>query len=101
MHWNHRTVVHRNTNPNALHEEDYLTVHEIYYSVGENTGDDSTDAEGPPEMLWCPSEASPRTKQEAQWIMNAFDKPPIAWVDDASITYGECGSVDYKKWGWL
>jgi hypothetical protein len=39
--------------------------------------------------------------EEAEWILKAFDEPPVVRVDDASIFRHEYGFTDYKKWEWL
>jgi hypothetical protein len=88
-HWNYRLVRHRNSNDTE--EPTYTTVHEVFY------GDDGG------VQLLAFSEASPRTKEEAEWIVKAFDEPVVAWVDDATITHDihECGCPDYTSWGWM
>lgn len=87
MHWNHRLIEHRDSS-NPDHEV-YTTVHEVYYN-------DSNE-----KYLWSPREASPRTREDAERFVRAFDKPPVLWVDDASIVFTANLSVDYKEWGWL
>jgi hypothetical protein len=87
MHWNHRLIEHRNSKQKDA--EIWYSVHEIYY------GD-----KGKPKM-WAPAPASPRSKEEAQWIMNAFDFPVVAWVDDATWHRDENGFENYRKWKWI
>lgn len=87
MHWNHRTVEHRNSSDDT--HETYTTVHEVYYD-GRNT-----------KKFWSPKESSPKTKEQAAQIMAAFDKPPALWVDDSTVDMDGFGNLDYKDWGWL
>lgn len=86
FYWHHRTIEHINSR--FPDHEPYLTVHEFTHTRGKYDG-------------FVISEASPRSKQEAQWILNAFDAPPVVRVDDASITEDACGFEDYDKWEWL
>lgn len=93
MSWHHRTVLHKNkTYPN----DDYLTVHEFSFCKGRYTS-------------FTFSEASPRSKQEAKWIFEAFKLPPVVEVDDSTSCMVDCEGnktmgmswPDYDKWNWI
>lgn len=86
FYWHHRTIEHIN----SKHPEDepYLTVHEFSHTNGKYDG-------------FTFSEASPQSKQEAQWILDAFNAPPVVRVDDATMTTDQCGFPDYEKWEWI
>jgi hypothetical protein len=85
--WNHRLIEHR-------HSTDKF--HELYYSVHEIHYDD----ENKPQAF-TNNAISPRTKVEAEQIVRAFDKPAIAWVDDATFFKDPMGFDDYGVFGWL
>jgi hypothetical protein len=86
-HWNHRLIEHRNSADSDA--EVYTTVHEVHYAK-----------DGTPEGFALGA-SSPRTKTEAQWIVRAFDRSTIAWVDDASHFKDANGFDDYTFWGWI
>ena len=86
-HWNHRIIEHRDST-NRDHEI-YYTVHEIYYA-------DDGGVQG-----WSSSEASPRSREEARQIIDAFDHDPVAWVDDSTHSKDEFGFDEFGKWGWM
>lgn len=85
-HWFYGTAVHRNSS-SGEHEE-YLSVHEIYYEEEEAA------------KWWTTGSASPGSKEDALRIAEAFDRPPVLWVDDASYTLSD-GFHDYGRWGWI
>lgn len=88
MTWNHRTALHYDSAHPDI--EEYLSVHEVYY---EESGE---------IHLWNPNPASPRDKEEAGWIVKAFDKPPVIRVDDASFKKVADGYGDeYGRWEWI
>jgi len=86
FHWHHRTIEHiYSTDPE---DEPYLTVHEFTFTGNEYEG-------------FTFEQASPCSKQEAEWILKAFDYPPVVRVDDASMFQDDLGSIEYTKWEWL
>ena len=86
FHWHHRTIEHIDSR--HPEEEPYLTVHEFSFKGNEYEG-------------FTFSQASPLSKQEAKWILKAFDYPPVIRVDDASIFQDGHGYIEYRKWEWL
>ena len=86
MNWNYRRIKHL-YDKHPRHEPWY-TVHEFYY-------------EGRTARFFNPKPASPLSKEDLERMKIAFDKPALVWVDDATVTYGENGEVDYKSWGWM
>ena len=90
MAWHHRTIRHIDSKfPDT---EPYETVHEFMF-----------DEENPnPEydgFTFAHSYAF--SKEEAQWILDAYNHPPAIEVDDADHTKDEYGFDDYKQYKWL
>lgn len=83
--WEHRTIRHVNS---KFNDDPYLTVHEFYIENGEYIG-------------YQASPASPMSKQEADWINQAFDRDPVIEVDDATSETDSNGLVTYKTKTWL
>lgn len=84
--WEHRTIRHVNTSlPN---EAPYFTVHEFYIENGEYIG-------------YQNSPASPMSKEELEWMKQAFDRDPVVEVDDATIETDADGDITYTKRTWL
>ena len=82
FHWHHRTIEHiYSPDPE---DEPYLTVHEFTFTGDEYDG-------------FTFEQASPLSKQEAEWILKAFDEPPVVRVDDASMSQDEHGSQTIKN----
>lgn len=77
--------------------EPYETAHEFSFD------DEALDVpEYVPEyngFSFCHSHAM--SKEEAQWILRAYDYPPVVEVDDADYVKDEYGFDDYKKYTWL
>lgn len=83
--WNHRLIEHR------YKDEKVYLVHEVHY-----------DEQGKPEGFTS-REQSPSSRWEAKRMLEAFDKPIVAWVNDESAKYTMVGVTmfpDYKEWGW-
>lgn len=87
MNWHHRTIKHiHSTIPD---EEVYYTVHEFYY--------DKKVKNVPVYDAFTQSPAYPCSKEEATFILKAYDYPPAVIVDDASIDNDE----GYVTYAWL
>lgn len=84
MHWHHRTILHKMTDP----KDSWLSVHEFFHEKGKYTG-------------FTFSPASPRSKKEAKWILEAFSRPPAVEVKEDTAYIDDFGFTDYKKWKWI
>ena len=86
--WHHRTIRHINSKYPFDETETYLTAHEFSYTGAEYDG-------------FSFSQAVSMSKQEANWISEAYDLPPVLEVDDADMEEDEYGFPNYKKYVWL
>ena len=93
--WHYRTIRHIDSRfagwgvASADPEDDvYVTAHEAFY-----TGEEY-DA-------FTFSHSVAQSKQEAEWILQAYNFPPIAEVDDADLSNDEYGFPTYSKFVWL
>lgn len=90
MKWHHRTIRHiDSTFPDT---EPYETVHEFSFD------DDATNPEYD-GFTFAYSHAM--SKEEAQWILDAYNHPPAIEVDDADYKEDEYRFPDYTKYKWL
>jgi hypothetical protein len=90
MKLHYRTI--RHIDSTFLATEPYETVHE--FSLDE-------DAINPEYDGFSFSHSYACSKEEAQWILSAYDYPPVIEVDDADHFRDEYGFDDYKKYKWL
>ena len=73
--------------------EPYETAHEFSF-------DDEALVPEYDGFTFCHSHAF--SKEEAQWILRAYDYPPVIEVDDADHHFrDEYGFPDYTKYKWL
>jgi hypothetical protein len=90
MKWHYRTIRHIDSRwPDT---EPYETAHEFSYDP---------DAITPEYDGFCPSPCHAMSKEEAQWILDAYNHPPAIEVDDADHLKDEYGFDDYTKYKWL
>jgi len=93
--WHHRTIRHIDSRfagwgvaSDDPEDDVYITAHEVSYTGAEYDG-----------FTYCHSVA--QSKQEAEWILQAYNFPPIAEVDEADRYEDEYGFPTYKKFVWL
>ena len=93
--WHYRTIRHVDSRfagwgvASADPEDDtYVTVHEAIYTGEEYDG-------------FTFGNVYSQSKQEAEWILQAYNFPPIAEVDDADLSNDEYGFPTYSKFVWL
>ena len=94
--WHHRTIEHVEEwgTGKDKQTDTYLTVHEFCHERRNKKGD-------PLYMGFSASPESPRSKQEALWMAEAFDHPPAVRVYDKDMCTDEHGFPDFKKFKWL
>ena len=87
--WHYRTIRHVDSRMAALGlDEPYETAHEFSYTGTEYDG--------------CSfAKCVAMSKEEAVWISEAYDLPPVIEVDDADEIEEEHGFPDYTKYVWL
>jgi hypothetical protein len=90
MNWHHRTI--RHIDSRYPETEPYETVHEFSFD---------RFALNPEYDGWSFSYAAALSKQEAQWMMEAYNLPPVMEVDDASYSVDAQGTPDYADYKWL
>lgn len=78
--WHYRTIRHYYRDP-ADEEDAYYTVHEFAYDIGTTT-----------YSGWCFKPEAPLSKQECEWMLQAYDFPPVLQVDDALMQNDEMGN---------
>ena len=85
--WHHRTIRHIDSRMAALGIEDepYETAHEFSYTGAEYDG-------------FSFAKCVAMSKEEAVWISEAYDLPPVIEVDDADEIEDEHGFPDYTKY---
>ena len=88
FYWHYRTVRHINSN---YPFETYLTAHEFSY----------VSCTGAEYDGFSFAQSVAMSKQEANWISEAYDLPPVIEVDDADMEEDEYGFPHYKKYVWL
>ena len=88
--WHYRTIRHVDSRMAALGIEDepYETAHEFSYTGAEYDG-------------FSFAKCVAMSKEEAVWISEAYDLPPVIEVDDADEIEDEHGFPDYTKYVWL
>jgi hypothetical protein len=97
--WHHRTIRHIDSRfegwgvaSDDPEDDVYITAHEFSYT-GTKTG---AEYDG---FTHCHSVA--QSKQEAEWILQAYNFPPVVEVDEADHYEDEYGFPAYKKFVWL
>lgn len=88
MSWHHRTIEYIDSN--YPDEEPLLMAHEFFIVDSLNKYDS-----------FSTQPAVAMSKQEAKWIYEAYNYPPIVQVDLAEVTYDECGHCCFEKYVWL
>jgi len=78
MVWNYRLIEYR-----YIDDEIDLAVHEVYYNE-----------DGAP-FAFSENAIAPFSKEDAQLILEAYDKPPVAYIDKRRLDEGQ------DDWGWL
>ena len=73
MKWHYRTIKHYYKDPNET--DVYYTAHEFYWD-----GDKKKSKPKYNGWSWCPQ--APMSKEECEWMLLAYDKPPVFIVDD-------------------
>ena len=89
FYWHHRVIKHYYKNPN--NEGD------VYYTVHEFTHEDGSDS----YSGWCFKPEAPMSKQECEWMLAAYDLPPVMQVDDAKQKVDEYGFIYWEEYEWL
>ena len=88
MKWHYRTIRHIDSQfPDT---EPYETVHEFSFP------DEGGEYDG-----FTFSDSVVMSKQEAQWILDAYNYPPAIEVDDSDHEIIEYGQPNYTKYKWL
>jgi len=78
MVWNYRLIEYR-----YIDDETDLAVHEVYYNE-----------DGTP-FAFSEKAIAPFSKEDAQRVLEAYDKPPVAYIDKRRLDEGQ------DDWGWL
>lgn len=82
--WEYRTV--RHVDP-ATGDTD-ITVHEFFIEDGEYTG-------------FTQDPASPMSREEAAWMLEAFSRDSVVEVDSSTSERDQYGFLSHGSWKWL
>jgi hypothetical protein len=90
MKWHYRTIRHIDSKfPDT---EPYETAHEFSYDH---------NAKEPEYDGFTFAHSHAMSKEEAQWILDAYNHPPAIEVDDSDHEIIEYGQPNYTKYKWL
>lgn len=84
--WHHRTIRHIDSSRDD--HEPYCTAHEFGYSGTQYDG-----------LSFC--DAVAQSREEAEWIVEAFSVEPVIEVDEVDFEVDEYGFPSYTKFQWL